>query len=86
MSVQFEVEFTSKLPIAKQWVIDGWVKEGTVLQGDELIVESLGKEITVKSIALVNTPKHEEGRLTISIEEPGFDFDLIAKGMIIRNK
>ena len=86
MVVKFEVEFTSKLPIAKQWAIDGWIREGTVLQGDELIVSELEQEVRVKDIALVNSPKYEEGRLTISIEEPEFDFDLITKGMTIRSK
>lgn len=86
MAVKFEVEFSSKLPIARQWVIDGWVIEGTILKGDELFITDLGQEIKVKDIALVNSSKHEEGRLTISIEEPDFDFDLITKGMIVRNK
>ena len=85
MNVRFEVDFISMLPVARQWVIDGRVRNGVILQGSELIVEELDETVKVENIALVNVAEHDKGRLTIAIAEPRFDFYLIVKGMTLRS-
>lgn len=84
MGVLFEVEFASRIPTVKQWAIDGWVKEGPVVKGDELVLVELGQKVTVRDIALATSPRQVGGRLTFSIDEPAFNVNLITRGMIFR--
>jgi selenocysteine-specific translation elongation factor len=86
MGVLFEVEFASKIPTVNQWAIDGWVREGKLLRGDELVLVELGKEVTVRDIALAISPRQTGGRLTFSIDEQGFEVDLITRGMTFRTR
>lgn len=84
MATQFEVEFTSRLAFVNQWAIDGWVKEGTLSKGDELLLVELDKEVKVREVALEVLSKQEEGRVTFSIDEPEFDFYQVTRGMTFR--
>jgi hypothetical protein len=84
MGVLFEVEFASKIPAIKQWAIDGWVKDGPVVRGDELLLVELGQKVTVRDIALATAPRQVGGRLTFSIDEPAVNANLITRGMTFR--
>jgi hypothetical protein len=86
MGVLFEVEFASKIPTIKQWAIDGWVKEGALHKGDELVLIELDQEVIVRQIAFAISPVQVGRRLTFSIDEPAFDVDLITRGMTIRSR
>jgi selenocysteine-specific translation elongation factor len=86
MGVLFEVESASKIPTVEQWAIDGWVREGPLVRGDELVLVELGQEVTVRDIALATSSKQVGGRLTFSIDEPAFNANLITRGMTFRTR
>jgi len=86
MSFRFTIDNVGYLKTAKIWFIEGFLERGVIKEGSiGHFTESNNqvKIVKVKSVALVNTKKVENGRLTLSIEEPNFPLESFQKGMII---
>ncbi len=88
MSFRFQIEHSGYLKLAKIWFLDGKLLSGVVKEGSigELIDIEGHPQVKVKGVASVNTDDLGRGRLTLSIDEPGFTFEMLRKGMILEER
>ena len=88
MSFRFIIDNVGHLKTAHIWFLEGFLEKGMIKEGSiGYLTESNHqvKKVKVKSVALVKSKEVENGRLTLSIEEPHFPLESFQKGMIIES-